>query len=99
MAAVHARLAAQAATALAGIVGGQRGTKFTVAAFIQHCVLPRVTYSPQVSRLRSTTCTLRGLSPISEPLPWRAAMDIFARFAAQLTRSPGWCMVGACGTC
>ena len=46
MAAVHARLAAQAPTALAPIKKGN--SKFTVSMFMQHCVLPRVAYSPQV---------------------------------------------------
>ena len=50
--AVHARLAAQANTALASVIFGPKSSKFTVSTFMQHCVLPRVTYSPQVSRVQ-----------------------------------------------
>ena len=46
VAAVHLRLAAQAPTALAGIK--KKFNKYTVATFMQHCVMPRVMYSPQV---------------------------------------------------
>ena len=55
--AVHARLAAQAGTALSSIMGGPGSSKFTVSSFMQHCVLPRVTYSPQVN---TTTLVLTG---------------------------------------
>lgn len=48
VAAVHARLAAQATTILAGIAG-RNSAKYTISNFMQHCVLPRISYSPQVS--------------------------------------------------
>ena len=44
VAAVHVRLSGQAATCLAGIAT----TKPGMSLFVQHCILPRVTYSAEV---------------------------------------------------
>ena len=44
VAAVHARLAGRADTCLAGIAATRPG----MSLFVQHCILPRVTYSAEV---------------------------------------------------
>ena len=44
VAAVHARLAGQAGTCLNGITASRQ----SMSVFIQHCILPRVTYSAEV---------------------------------------------------
>jgi hypothetical protein len=41
---VHARLAGQAATCLAGITSSKPG----MSLFVQYCILPRVTHSAEV---------------------------------------------------
>ena len=63
VAAVHARLSGQAATCLAGITP----TKSGMSLFVQHCILPRVTYSAEVCPRRNPLSTLSRVQP--EPVP------------------------------